>query len=142
MPKVEIAQDPGRDDIDHAFVRNVGIEVLKMLGKAQGEVSLLFSGDSRIRELNRRFRNVDAATDVMAFPSGDRGGFLGDIIISVETASRQADQLGHSLQYELAVLLVHGILHLIGYTDHDDGAQEEMSRRSEGILKRLNLSQS
>jgi len=100
-------------------------------------LNVLFSGDERIRNLNNRFREVDAPTDVMAFPSGDEGAFLGDVIISVERARAQAEELGHSLEDELEVLLVHGILHLVGYTDYDDSSRAIMFEKTDKIIEQL-----
>jgi probable rRNA maturation factor len=104
----------------------------------RGEVSVLLTGDGGIRELNRRFRKKDKATDVLSFPAGETGGEIaGDLAISVETALRQAEQMGHSLEAELKILLLHGLLHLAGY-DHetDDG---EMLRRETRLRRGFGL---
>jgi len=93
------------------------------LGFQTREVSITFVTDKTIRELNRHYRGIDSATDVLAFAMQE-GEFkeitpdlLGDVIISVETAQRQAEERGHSLEQELGILLIHGLLHLAGY-DH------------------------
>ena len=108
MARIEISSEPGCD-VDRAAARSAMLRALGFVGREASEVSILFAGDARIQELNRQFRDVDAPTDVMAFPSGEESGFLGDIIVSVETASRQAEELGHSLEQEVVVLLVHGL---------------------------------
>jgi|LSQX01.2.fsa_nt_gb probable rRNA maturation factor len=93
------------------------------------EVSLLLTDDEGIQRLNKKYRDIDAPTDVLAFSQieklnnlpalNSKGEFLlGDIVISVETAQRQATELGHSLLYELTLLSIHGFLHLLGF-DHD-----------------------
>ena len=96
--------------------------------KKISEVSLLLTNDKEIHRLNKLYRNIDSPTDVLAFsqvensnefplPDNEAEYLLGDIVISIETAQRQAALLGNSLEYELAVLAVHGFLHLIGF-DH------------------------
>jgi probable rRNA maturation factor len=91
---------------------------------------VLFCGDARMRSLNRRFRGKDRTTDVLAFPAEDNGGFLGDIAISVPYASRQARRAGDPPRREIDRLLLHGVLHLIGY-DHetDNGEMDELETR-------------
>jgi len=87
-----------------------------------------FCGDREMRRVNRSFRGQDKATDVLSFP-GD-GGHLGDVLISVPTARRQAAERGHSAARELQVLLLHGALHCLGY-DHeaDQGEMERLERK-------------
>lgn len=100
-------------------------------------LALVITSDPDIREMNRRFLGIDEPTDVLSFPdeAGDfvQGiadeAYLGDIAISVETATRQAQALGHPLSDELAHLLVHGILHLCGY-DHEQGGEPEARMRA------------
>ncbi len=97
------------------------------------ELSLLITSDSHIRELNRDFRGKDKATDVLSFSQieGDELGpgpfSLGDIVISLDTTVRQAAELKHSLGEELLRLLIHGILHLLGY-DHENVPEDEVKR--------------
>ena len=115
--------------------------ILEILGIKNSELSVLITGDEEIRELNRTYRGKDRPTDVLSFPMGDRidGKFiLGDVVISLDTAQRQAKELGHSLEEEVERLLVHGILHLLGY-DHELGQEEERKFRKleDGTLARL-----
>ena len=98
--------------------------------------SAVLVSDRRIRDLNRRYRRESAATDVLSFPL-EENGFLGDVVISVETARRQARHLGHRLAKELELLLLHGVLHLMGYDHESDGG--EMARRERGLRRRLEL---
>ena len=114
------------------------------------EISVTFVDDERIHELNREYRNVDRSTDVLSFPLGENGVYdknpengaclLGDIVISVETAVRQAETYGHSLQREIGFLTVHSMLHLLGY-DHVNGGIEEvrMREKEERVLTELGL---
>lgn len=134
---IEVILDAGVDGVSERHARNIVPQVLRMTGRSGASLNVLFSGDERIRKLNKRFREVDAPTDVMAFPSGDDGAFLGDVIISVERARAQAAELGHSLEDELEVLLVHGILHLVGYTDYDDSSRAIMFEKTDQIIKQL-----
>jgi probable rRNA maturation factor len=92
--------------------------------------------DRRMRALNRQFRGKDQATDVLSFPSGQRG-FMGDIVIASGVAKRQAKAAGHSMQTEIRVLALHGLLHLLGYDhEHDDG---KMARFEARLRKRAGL---
>ena len=101
----------------------------------EGEVALVLTGDRAIRALNARYRGKDRPTDVLSFPGGGAGGELGDIVISVQSAERNARGLGRTLARELDVLALHGFLHVLGY-DHetDDGAMDRLERR---LRKRL-----
>ncbi len=117
------------------------------------EVSVTFTDNEGIRELNRKFRSIDRPTDVLSFPLFDYTGeseeppvdelvgMLGDIVISLEQAKKQAEEFGHSFEREAAFLTVHSMLHLLGY-DHEAGGDEEadMRRRQREILDRMGLS--
>ena len=103
-----------------------------------GEVSVLFCADARMRGLNRRYRGKDRPTDVLAFPAGEGGnGFLGDIVISIPFAGREARRRSDSRAREVDRLLLHGFLHLMGY-DHetDEGEMEALERR---LRRRLGI---
>ena len=114
------------------------------------EISVTFVDDERIHELNKMHRNIDRSTDVLSFPLGEDGVYdknletgaclLGDIVISVETAVRQAEEYGHTLQREIGFLTVHSLLHLLGY-DHVNGGMEQvhMREREETVLAKLGL---
>jgi probable rRNA maturation factor len=116
---------------------------LRLLYRSRSQVTLLFTGDAEIRALNRRYRQLDRATDVLSFhqqelrgetdPAGD-GVFLGDIVVSVETALRRAS--GRRLPGELARIAVHGLCHLFGH-DHHRPAQAKAMRKLENRLLRL-----
>ena len=105
--------------------------------KAKGDLSVAIVSDRRMRALNRQFRGKDVVTDVLSFPSDDRG-FLGDIVIAAGVSTKQAKAAGHSVHTEVRVLALHGLLHLLGY-DHesDDGkmARAEMRLRKKAGLK-------
>jgi len=108
----------------------------------EGSVAALLTGDEEIRRLNREFRGKDKATDVLSFPAGEQTGRVrtaGDLAISVETAAREAERLGHALDVELRVLLLHGTLHLAGYDHEADSG--EMARKENALRKKLGLAQ-
>lgn len=116
--------------------------------EGSAEVSVTFTDDEQIRELNNQFRHINKSTDVLSFPLGENGVYdvnpatdakmLGDIVISMEHAVKQARDYGHSLQREMAFLTVHSMLHLLGY-DHENGGLEAMRMREkeENILLSL-----
>ena len=100
------------------------------------ELSVLFCGDARMRALNRRFRRKDRSTDVLSFPAAE-GKLLGDIVVSVPYAARQARRRGQGTSLEIERLLLHGYLHLLGY-DHetDEGQMDALEAR---LKRRLGL---
>ncbi len=125
------------EDVDLAALEALAGRVLAGEGVADGvALTVLTTGDDTLRDLNRRFLGIDAPTDVLAFPEAAEAPLgegeppsLGEIAISVPTAVRQASELGHALDDELAHLLVHGILHLCGY-DHEAGGEEAARMRA------------
>lgn len=124
-------------DVD-ALARDAAA-VLASLGLAEAELSLLLCDDAFIQGLNRDWRGIDAPTDVLSFPQEEAvapGVFdsppevLGDVIVSTATAARQAAELGHPLQTEVVALVVHGVLHLVGF-DHEDPSDRAQMRDAE-----------
>ncbi len=119
--------------------------------KGDAEVSVSFVDNSNIHELNLKYRNVDRPTDVLSFPLGEDGSYdknpetgaflLGDIVISLETALKQSEVYGHSLEREVGFLTVHSMLHLLGY-DHETSKLNEriMREKEEAILSQLGVS--
>lgn len=124
--------------------------------EVESEISFFLADDGKIREMNRDYRQMDKATDVLSFPMVDidegkilssTGDYdmdeglllLGDIVISLETAKRQAIEYGHSFERELAFLSVHGVYHLLGY-DHQDILQErKMLDKQEQVLAKIGM---
>lgn len=131
------------------LIRSVVSAVLDFEGvSAECEMSVLLVDDRSIRELNRDFRSIDRATDVLSFPSGDyplEDGaeylYVGDMALSLERARRQAEEYGHSYEREVAFLTAHSVLHCLGY-DHVNGEEEEkeMFSRQEAILQGMGIS--
>ena len=93
--------------------------------------------DRQIAALNRRYRHRRRATDVLSFPAAGANGYRGDVVLSVETARRQARRCRHSLGTELKFLLLHGVLHLLGYDHETDNGR--MDRRERALRRRLGL---
>ena len=116
-----------------AYIKLAAAALLHALDQEQAEVTVALVGDAEMRRLNRKYRKKNKTTDVLSFiadealPSGGR--LLGDIVISVEQARRQAAQRGKTLKSEMTLLLIHGLLHLLGY-DH------ERSERQAKIMAR------
>ena len=136
------------------LIRHTILETLDYEGmENDAEVSVTFVDDEGIRELYKRFRNMDKPTDVLSFPLLDYEGAgeepffdelchnLGDIVISLERAMAQANEFGHSFEREVAFLTAHSMLHLLGY-DHELSAEDDadMRKRQNDIMERLGLS--
>ena len=103
-----------------------------------GDVELVFVNDDEMRKINREHRGIDKATDVLSFPYEQvSGGLMGSVVISTDTASRVAGELGHSIECEIALLFLHGILHILGY-DHeiDDG---QMRGKEKEVIEHFSL---
>lgn len=109
------------------------------------ELSLLLTDDVTVKELNRTYRGVDSTTDVLSFSQregdmqDDWESLLGDVIISVEQAERQAHEYGHSLNREIGFLTVHGVLHLIGWDHVLPDEEARMMAKTEEILASVGL---
>ena len=138
--------------VDGGWVKKIGRQVLKTEGIAPPyEVSLVFADTEAVRQLNRDYRGLDEPTDVLAFhmlpPKGTDASFalppdgvtrLGEVIICYPQAVAQAKEQGHSTERELALLIIHGILHLLGY-DHEAPVEESKMRERERELLELCL---
>ncbi len=154
--------------VNRAWLERTAVAILKATRAGEAELSLVLVSDRRMRLLNQRYRKKDRPTDVLAFPmheswppkrrssapaasSAKRSGYplppmqrvlsgvlIGDVVISMPTAKRQAAVLGHSLREEMARLLVHGVLHLLGY-DHERSERDAllMARKECAILRKI-----
>jgi probable rRNA maturation factor len=138
-----------------ALVEQVVQKALEVEVEDDYEVSISFVDNQEIKELNKQYRDKDTATDVLSFPlmefeeteenynnedeyvQEDR--LLGDIVISLEKAQEQAADYGHSFERELAFLVVHGILHLLGMDHEDEQQEKEMLQKQDNILQLLNI---
>ncbi|MGE5677990.1 MAG: rRNA maturation RNase YbeY [Pseudomonadota bacterium] len=146
------------DEAMETLVSQVVGKVLQYEGCEEDyEVSISFVGNEEIRSLNLEYRGIDKATDVLSFPMLefsedeleeeedpeaeyiDEEIALGDIVISMEKVLEQSEEYGHSFNRELAFLLVHGMLHLLGYDHEEEASEGEMFEKQESILKEMNL---
>lgn len=127
-----------RRRIRRRWLEQIAEAVMEAEGcRPEAELSVVIGDDAWIQELNRKYRKKDRPTDVLAFPQdvGPSGHpLLGDVAVSAETAARQAGELGHSFERELALLVTHGILHLTGWEDSTAVQRERMLARAEALL--------
>jgi probable rRNA maturation factor len=125
---IEILNNQKRHKIDIKRFRELLDTLTGFYNVDDPELTLAFVNNSAIQDLNRRFLDKDAPTDVLSFPIGEKGAdgnyYLGDIIISVPHANKQRLQKKHDLERELEILTIHGFLHLLGY-EHFEGMEEE-----------------
>lgn len=110
----------------------------------EAEVTIVLSTDEHLQKLNEQFMGIDAPTDVLSFPAEqidpETGeSYLGDIVISYERASAQAEAGGYSLEHELQLLVVHGTLHLLGYDHAEEAEKKQMWSAQSENLKRLDV---
>ena len=106
------------------------------------EIGVTLVDDDYISKLNNEYRNKNMPTDVLSFPLSDENEdtfVVGDVVISAETASRQADEYDHSFEREMVYLLVHGVYHILGYTHDDDENKKAMRIKEEEIMSNYNL---
>ncbi len=111
------------------LIEKAGMAALAQKSK-NGELTVVLTGDGELRKLNREYLGIDAPTDVLSFPSSEidpetRASYLGDVLISLQRAEAQAKAAGHPLEAEVQLLVIHGVLHLLGY----DHARPEDKRR-------------
>ena len=134
-----------RNKIDKKLVKRVTELFLKQNKLLKKEVSIAFVGDRKIKSLNRLYRKKDQVTDVLAFEGEDDPwsstgtSFLGEIIICYEQIKRQAERFSGSIDKELVFILVHGLLHLLGYQDKTELDKRKMKRAGEKFIKTIKL---
>ncbi len=116
-------------------------------------ITVTLTTPENIQEINKEYRNVDRATDVLSFPMFERDelekkiqdkdflheDILGDIIISIEKVKEQAEEYGHSFERELSYMVVHGFYHLMGYDHMNDIEKAEMRKKEDNVLNKLNI---
>ncbi|MDX2064326.1 MAG: rRNA maturation RNase YbeY [Fimbriimonadaceae bacterium] len=139
--RVEVVHD-GVPDVPIAELEQTLRRVARDLQLKPGTICLRLTDDGGIRDLNRRYRGIDAATDVLTFPAAELPGVMGpdrpigDIVISLDTARTQAERRGVALRDELAHLCVHGALHLAGFDDEDEGDRAAMIAAQNELVTR------
>jgi probable rRNA maturation factor len=132
------------------LVRRCCNAVLKLENfEGPAEISVTFTDNAGIRELNKQYRDKDIDTDVLSFPMGENGVYdidmetgakiLGDVVISMEKARDQAERFGHSFQREVGYLTAHSVLHLLGYDHIDNLEKVRMREKEELVMEQLGL---
>jgi probable rRNA maturation factor len=133
---VEVVNRQRRLQLDTEAWSTFATKALDVIGKNDWSATIAFVSDKRIRELNRQFRGIDKATDVLSFPAEEESN-LGDVAVSVETAATQARENGLTFDREIAQLILHGLLHLSGYDHETDNGQ--MNRLELKLRKKLKI---
>jgi probable rRNA maturation factor len=140
MAKISIASPQEAVEVDRKRMREAARAVLEGEGVADYEISLAFVDNPTIHRLNLRYLQHDEPTDVLSFPLSEGGRKLaGELVIGAEVALAQARERGHDVQAELALYVIHGLLHLCGFDDGDDEGAAAMRARERHYLKALGL---
>jgi len=157
-PGAEIEADPGsdflitvqieerfEDQIDADALHKLAMRVLRAEGKPGPlELGVVVTTDDEVHALNKEYLGHDYPTDVLSFgmegeeefvTPQERVDYLGDIVVSYERAAEQAPEYGHTAEQEVATLVVHGLLHLLGYDDLDDASRDKMHARQDALLR-------
>ena len=135
---IEVVNRQRRFKVDTEAWTTFATKALAAIGNGESSATIAFVSDKRIRELNRQFRGIDKATDVLSFPADETDELnLGDIAISTETAATQAKENGLSFDDEIAQLILHGLLHLSGHDHETDNG--EMNRLELRLRRNLGI---
>lgn len=138
--RVHLKRDAKRPAVDAAGVKRFIKDVLRSEQVEDGGVTIVLTDDAGIRDLNGRFRGRDRVTDVLAFPLGEDDGaglYLGDVVVSLPRALEQAPRFHNDPERELARLMAHGLLHLLGYDHHTPAEGRRMKAAERRALARL-----
>ena len=141
MGKIAIANPQELVEIDRRRMREIARAVLDGEGAADAEISLAFVDSATIHALNKRYLNHDEPTDVLSFPLSEAGAkkLAGELVIGAEVAQAAARERGHDVQAELALYVIHGLLHLCGHDDKTPEAAAAMRQRERHYLAELGL---
>lgn len=141
MSRVSIASPQELVPLDRGRLREIVRAVLDGEGEADAEISLAFVDNPTIHRLNLRYLQHDEPTDVLTFPLSEAGAkrLAGELVIGAEVARDQAASRGHDVQVELALYVIHGLLHLCGYDDHTSADVQRMRERERHYLGLLGL---
>lgn len=141
MSRISIASPQEAVPIDRGRVREVVRAVLDGEGKTDAEISVAFVDNPTIQRLNLRYLQHDEPTDVLSFPLSDPSAkrLGGELVVGAEIAKAQAEERGHEMQAELALYVIHGLLHLCGYSDKSPQEEKEMRQRERHYLQQLGL---
>jgi probable rRNA maturation factor len=141
MGKISIAVPQEAVPVDRGRMRQVVRSVLEGEGVAEAELSLAFVDNETIHRLNKRYLDHDEPTDILTFPLGEGGAkkLAGELVIGAEVARDQAAERGHDVQDELALYVIHGVLHLCGFDDKTPKAAAQMRQRERHHLRLLGM---
>lgn len=141
MIKVSIASPQEAVTIDRGRLRDVVRTVLEGEDIRDAEISLALVDNTAIHQLNKRYLQHDEPTDVLSFPLSEAGAkkLAGELVIGAEIAKEQAESRGHDVQAELALYVIHGLLHLCGYDDHTEADAAAMRNQERRYLQKLGL---
>ncbi len=139
--RISIASPQELVAIDRGRLREIVRAVLQEEGVSEAEISLAFVDNPAIHQLNKRYLDHDEPTDVLSFPMSDPGSkrLTGELVIGAEVAQIEAGSRGHDVQAELALYVIHGLLHLCGYDDKSSSDAEEMRERERDYLRLLGM---
>ncbi len=140
---IHIRSTPGTPPVAHGLVQRAARTALSHEA-AQGDLSIVLTDDAQLHEMNRDYLGIDAPTDVLSFPSAETDpqsgqAYLGDILISVPRAAEQAHAAGHPMEAEVQLLVVHGVLHLLGYDHARPREKSRMWSTQAAILESIGL---
>ncbi len=141
MSKISLHTPQDLVEVDRARMREIARAVLEGEAVADYEISLAFVDNSTIHRLNKQYLDHDEPTDVLTFPYSNSGAkkLEGELILGVEVAKEQAAERGHDVQIELALYVIHGLLHLCGFDDKSPQDEAEMRGRERHYLAQLGL---
>ena len=144
MPTIHLTiEPPYQEQVDADLLRRAAEAALRQQGApAAAELSLRITGEAEVHRLNARYRGVDAPTDILSFEDGSLDPetghlYLGDIVIAYPRAAAQAARGGHPLAWELCLLVVHGVLHLLGHDHAEPDEKQRMWEAQRSILESL-----
>jgi probable rRNA maturation factor len=139
MGRISIATPQEIVAIDRGRVRNIVRAVLEGEGASDAEISLAFVDNPTIHQLNKRYLQHDEPTDVLTFPLSEPNAkrLAGELVIGAEVALAQASERGHAFEAELALYIIHGLLHLLGHDDHDAEGAVKMREQEKRYLSQL-----
>jgi probable rRNA maturation factor len=139
MGRVSIATPQETVPVDRARMREIVRAVLEGEGEAEAEISLAFVDNPTIHRLNLRYLEHDEPTDVLSFPLTEANAkrLAGELVIGAEVAMAEANRRGHDVQAELALYVIHGLLHLLDYDDHSEKEADRMRQRERHYLQQL-----
>lgn len=141
--EVLISNEQEKIDIDLDFIREIAMAVMKFEGSPDNaQLSMVFCDDEAIKDINNQFRGKNEPTDVLSFPMELENfipevRMIGDIVISTDTAARQAEEYKHSVIAEIVILMIHGLLHLHGYDHIEEEDRVKMRARESDVLNML-----